>query len=126
MPNNLAVTLDESTTPWSVDVDQHDKANEVGRSPNAQTITWQLEGNAATGNIISFAWLSSPPPPGGTFGAFSIGGNGNQATMSDLNNSASTAGTWIYQLTIEVDDQEYSTIAALPIGTNTNPNIKNS
>ena len=41
MPNNLHVTLDTSTTPPCLDIDQSNDANHVSRSPNAQTITWQ-------------------------------------------------------------------------------------
>lgn len=126
MPNNLAVTLDQSTTPWSVDVDQHGNANQVNRSANSQNITWQLQGNAATGSFVSFQWITNPPPPNTIFGSFTLSGTGKQATMSDLNNSDSTSGVWIYKLTINVDGTQYSTIAQLnPRATNTNPTIKN-
>ncbi|MGP8033036.1 MAG: hypothetical protein ACLPQ6_02740 [Steroidobacteraceae bacterium] len=126
MPNNLAVTLDESTTPWSVAVDEHGNANEVSRNPNSQTITWKLESNAATGTIVNFGWLTNPPPADNILGPFTIGPNGKQATMSDLNNSVATTGSWIYQLTINVGGTNYTTITALKVGTNTNPNIKNN
>lgn len=126
MPNNLAVSLDQTTTPWSVDVDEHGNANQVSRSPNSQTITWQLESNAATGTIVNFAWLTNPPPASTIFGPFAIAPNGKQATMSDLNASVATTGSWIYQLTINVGGTNYTTIAALKIGTNTNPSIKNN
>ncbi|SEJ05674.1 hypothetical protein [Frateuria terrea] len=125
MPNNLHVSLDESTDPWSVQVDQQGNANHVGRSPDPQTITWQLTGNAASGSIISFQWIATPPPEG-IFGSPAISGNGNQLTLSDTNNSASTAGTWTYQLTVEVDGNDYSTVADLPTGTSTTPTIKNN
>lgn len=126
MPNNLSVTLDKSTTPWSVDVDQHGNPNWVSRNSNSQTITWELQGDAATGSFVCFQWISNPPPNATIFGSFTVGQNGKQATMSDLNDSDSTAGTWIYQLTIDVGGNNYSTIAALgPRAVNTNPSIKN-
>lgn len=125
MPNNLHVTLDESKTPWVVDVDQQGNANHVSRGSNTQTITWQLTGNAASGSIISFAWLDTPPP-NTIFGTPAISGNGNQLTVTDLNNSASTTGIWTYQLTINVGGSDYSTISNLPTATTTNPSIKNN
>ena len=121
------MTLDQSTTPWSVDIDQHGNANQVSRSANSQTITWLLEGNAATGSFVSFQWITNPPPSNSIFGPFTPGQNNKQATMSDLNNSDSSAGTWIYKLTIDVGGTQYSTIAALsPRAVNTNPTIKNN
>lgn len=126
MPNILKLTLDESTTPWSVDVAETGNANHVSRSASWQTLTWNLESNAATGEIVSFTWLTKPGPPLSILGPFEISGNGKQATMADLNNSAGTTGTWTYQLTIEVDGEEFSTIADLSVGTNTNPSIKNT
>jgi hypothetical protein len=125
MPNNLHVTLDESKTPWVVDVDQQGNANHVSRNPNAQTITWQLTGNAASGSIVSFAWIGTAPPST-IFGPPTISGNGNQLSITDLNNSASTTGSWTYQLTIRVGGTDYSTIATLPTATTTNPWIKNT
>ncbi|MHA6205281.1 hypothetical protein ACXU4B_12720 [Dyella soli] len=124
MPNTLNVSLDENTTPWTVDIDQKNNANHVGQNGAAQTITWQLHGNAASGNIISFNWLTAPPS--GIFTTPSISSNGNSMTMSDLNNSASTAGDWIYQLTIEVGGNNYSTTASTTTGTTNNPSIKNN
>jgi hypothetical protein len=126
MPNNLGVSLDETTTPWSVDIDESNKQNEVSRGPKSQVITWQLTGNAASGTIVSFQWLTVPPPSGSIFGPFTKSSNAKKATVSDLNNSAATTGSWTYQLTINVDGTNYSTIASLKIGTNTNPNIKNN
>jgi hypothetical protein len=132
MPNNLHVTLDKTTTPWSLDVDQQGNANHVNRSASTQTITWQLTGNAASGSFVSlgnpnpgFAWLGTAPPAG-IFGNPVPSANGNQMTISDLNNSASTAGSWPYILRATIGGTVYSTISASPRASNTTPTIKNN
>ncbi|MHB1617602.1 MAG: hypothetical protein ACYCOY_07980 [Metallibacterium sp.] len=131
MPNNLHVSLDKSTTPWSLDVDQQGNANHVSRSPSTQTVTWQLIGNAASGSFVAlsdpnpgFAWVGTAPAAG-IFGTPTPSANGNQMTISDLNNSASTAGTWTYLLRATIGGTVYSTIAASLGATTTNPTIKN-
>lgn len=130
MPNNLHVTLDKSTTPWRLDIDQKDHANQVDRDPQKQTITWQLSGEAASGSFDAqtdpqpgFAWLE--PPPDGIFGNPGPGSNPNQITMSDFNHDASTAGTWTYQLAATIDGVVYQSGATSITGTTTNPWIKN-
>ncbi len=90
-----------------------------------------MTGNAASGSFVSltdpnpgFAWVSAPPA--GIFGAPSLSGNGNQLTITDLNNSASTAGTWTYILRVNVGGTVY-TSATTSIGGNDNdPTIKNN
>ncbi len=124
MANDLKVTLNENTNPWLVDIDQKDNANQVARSALAQTITWQLNGNAANGTIVNFVWINSPPA--GVFGDPSYGVNGKSMTMSDLNNSAATAGQWIYKLEIQVNGNTYWSGATAITGTATNPSIKNN
>ena len=59
MPNHLQVTLDQSTPPWWVDIDQSGNANHVIQSPDVQSITWQLTGNAASGSLVA---LTDPDP----------------------------------------------------------------
>jgi len=132
MPNNLDVTLDKSTTPWCLDIDQKNNANHVSRSPNAQTITWQLTGNAAAGSFNAqtdpepgFAWVSTPPPDG-IFGPPVLQANGNQLTMSDLNNSASTTGDWVYQLSATIGNVVYQSKKTSITGQTTDPTIKNN
>ncbi|MGB5939718.1 MAG: hypothetical protein WBG81_09825 [Rhodanobacter sp.] len=132
MPNLLKVTLDNSTSPPSLDIDQKDNANHVSRGPNAQTITWQLNGNAASGSFNAqnaakpgFAWVD-PPPPAGIFGSPTLSSNGNEITMSDLNNSASTAGDWVYQLSATIGGVVYQSNKTSLTETNTNPSIKNN
>lgn len=124
MANDLSVTLDKSKTPWLVDIDQKNGANQVARSNQSQTITWQLTGDAASGNITGFSWLQQPNA--GIFEDPVIATNGNTMTMSDLNNSASTTGDWTYQLTIEVGGQSYQSAATSLTDTSTNPTIKNN
>lgn len=130
MPNNLSVTLNKNQTPWSVDVDQHGNDNEVSQGPNAQTITWQLSGNAASGSFVSlsdpnpgFAWISAPPA--GVFGTPTLSGNGNTLTMTDTNTGSGTSGMWTYMLRVNVGGTVYSTKTVSITGTDTNPWIKN-
>ncbi len=130
MPNNLNVTLNKATNPWTVDIDQQGNPNHVSQSPNAQTITWQLTGNAATGSFVSmtdpnpgFSWVSAPPS--GIFGTPTPSNNGNQLTMTDLNNSASTVGTWTYILRVNVGGTVYTSLTTSITATNTNPTIVN-
>ncbi|MCK9366284.1 MAG: hypothetical protein M0P72_03925 [Metallibacterium scheffleri] len=131
MPNNLHVTLDKSTTPWCVDIDQSGNANHVSQSPDVQTITWQLTGNAASGSFVAltdpdpgFAWVGTAPPSG-VFSNLTLSANGNQLTISDLNNSTSTQGTWTYILRINVDGVVYQSKTTSLTATTTNPMIKN-
>jgi hypothetical protein len=130
MPNNLNVTLDTNTSPPAVDVDQHGKGNEVSQSPNAQTIVWQLTGNAASGSFVAlddpnpgFQWISAPPA--GVFSSLSRSPNGNQLTITDTNNSANTAGSWTYVLRVNVGGTVYSTKTISLKATTTNPVIIN-
>lgn len=135
MPNNLQVTLDKSTSPWRLDIDQHGNANHVARSLTTQTITWELTGDAASGAFDSqsdaqpgFAWLN-PAPPAGIFGDPALGSNNNnndnKMTISDLNNKESTTGTWTYQLSATIGGTTYQSAATTLTSTTTNPTIKN-
>ncbi|QNK02271.1 hypothetical protein [Dyella telluris] len=128
MPNNLKVSLDESQNPWVVTIDEkgngNGKENEVARNAAQQTITWQLNGNAATGNIIDFQWLGTGPGAG-IFGQPQYSSNNHNMTLTDLNNSAATTGDWIYMLAIEVNNTRYTTTASI-VGTTNNPSIKNN
>ena len=131
MPNHLQVTLDQSTTPWCVDIDQSGNANHVSQSPNAQNITWQLTGNAASGSFVAltdpdpgFAWVGMAPPSG-VFGSPTLGANGNQLTISDLNNSSSTSGSWTYILRVSVGGVVYQSKTTSLAATTSNPTIVN-
>jgi hypothetical protein len=124
MEHVLNVSLDKSTTPWSVDIDQHDNANQVGRSPQPQTLAWELTGNAAGGDLLPLQWVEQPPE--GVFGPPELAANGQRMTMTDLNDSPDSSGTWIYMLSLTLDGEEYSTLSTVPTGTTTNPSIKNN
>lgn len=127
MPNILKVTL-TTTTPISVDIDQSNDANHVSRSPNPQTISWQLEGNAATGSFVDFHFLpNQTPDPAGIFGPPDYGPNNNSLSITDTNNSSSTTGSWTYFLKIRVNNQDYSTTTSTsPVLVSNNPTIKNT
>jgi hypothetical protein len=132
MSNNLHVTLDQSASPSSLDVDQQGNANHVGQSPNAQVIIWQLTGNAAAGSFLAltdptrgFAWVPPAPSPG-IFSNPTLSPNGNQLTVTDLNNSTNTTGTYYYVLRATIGGQVYSTINTSIAATTTNPCIKNN
>jgi hypothetical protein len=131
MPN-LKVTLYTKENPQYLDIDQKDNANHVNQSPCAQTFTWQLSGDAATGSFNAqsttepgFAWVD-PVPPAGIFGSPTLSPNGNEITMTDLNNSASTAGDWIYQLSATIGGVVYQSDKTSITGQTTNPSIKNT
>ncbi|KZC39754.1 MULTISPECIES: hypothetical protein [Rhodanobacter] len=131
MPNNFDVTLDKSMIPWCLDIGQHGNAN-VSRSPDRQTITWRLTGNAATGKFNSqqdsppgFAWIGKLPPAG-IFGDPELGENGKELSISDLNNSAATSGEWVYQLSAKIGDQVYQSRVTSMTATTTSPTIKNT
>jgi len=130
MPNNLNVTLDKSKTPWAVDIDQNGNDNQVSQGPNAQNITWQLTGDAASGSFVplsdpspGFEWITAPTT--GIFSDPSRSPNGNQMTISDTNNSASTAGSWTYRMRINVGGTVYTTNTLSLAATSTNPVIVN-
>ena len=123
MDHVLSVSLDKSTTPWSVDIDQHGNANQVPRSPHRQTLAWELTGNAASGDLLPLQWVE--PPPQGIFSPPEVATNGQRMTMTDLNDDQDSTGTWIYMLSLTLDGQQYSTLTTIPTGTTTNPSIKN-
>lgn len=134
MPNVMNVTLDKSSSPWRVDVDDSGNQNEVGQSPNAQTIQWQLSGNAATGSFVAmtatepgFQWMgdASEQPPSGIFSTPVPSNNGNSLSMTDLNNSSATQGQWIYMLRVNVGGVVYTSEYETIEGTKTNPVIVN-
>lgn len=122
MEHVLRVTLDKSTQPWTVDIDQHGNANHIDRSPDPQTIEWKLEGDAANGELQPLSWVDTPPD--GVFGPVKVDSHGKRMEVSDLNKDAATRGDWIYRLSVKLDGQTYTTLDTT--GTNTNPSIKNN
>lgn len=128
---NLNVTLNTSKSPPALDVDQSGNGNQIPQNPSVQTITWHLTGNAATGSFNAqggsrpgFAWIGTAPASG-IFGAPTPSNNGNQLSITDLNNGAGSVGTFTYQLWATINGTAYSTIASLLTGTATNPAIIN-
>lgn len=122
MEHVLRVTLDKSTQPWTVDIDQQGNANHIDRNPLPQTIEWKLEGDAANGQLQPLSWVDTPPE--GIFGPAQLASNGKSMQMTDLNKDAATSGDWLYRLSVALDGQTYSTLDTT--GTNTNPSIKNN
>jgi hypothetical protein len=132
MPTNLNVDLDTSITPSSLDVIDLNGLNVFSQSQTAHTITWTLSGNASTGEFVSltnpepgFAWVGTAPPSG-IFSGPTLNANGNVITITDLNNAASTRGTWVYILRATIGGVQYQTIDTTPKGTTTNPWIRNT
>ncbi|HET9033474.1 MAG TPA: hypothetical protein VFN25_11275 [Dokdonella sp.] len=128
----LKVTLDESTTPWTVNVNQSGNANHVPHGAKAHTITWRLSGNAKTGFFVplsdpepGFSWFRTKPSEG-IFSDMAIRGNGKKLTVNDTNDNASSKGEWTYVMRVNVGGTVYSTIAVATIATNTNPTIRNN
>jgi hypothetical protein len=133
MAINLNVTIKTSGTDAGyLDVDQSGNANHVPQNPNAQTITWKLNGNANGGTFNAmnaanpgFAWIGTSPPAG-IFGTPVPDNQGNM-TMSDNNIDSSTAGTWTYKLWATINGSQYSTTSTLSTrATTTDPTIKNN
>lgn len=131
MANNMNVTLDESTHPWSLKVDQ-DGHNQVEQNPNPQDINWQLTGsNLANASFLpqggaepGFEW-KTPVPGAGIFSDPALKSNNQKMTVTDSNPNASTAGTWYYILRATVGATVYRTMAASIAATTTDPCIKN-
>jgi hypothetical protein len=127
MANPLKVTLDKTTTPWRVDIDENNGANHFPQSANPQTISWQLTGNAATGTFVDFHFLpNQTPDPGSIFGPPNYGANNKSLSVTDNHTSSSSNGTWIYYLEINVDGNPYSTTSSTPMAVINNPTIKNT
>lgn len=129
----LDVTLNTTTTPPHLDVDQQNNSNHVPRNPTVQKIRWKLTSDASKGtfnsltdpNYPAFKWLSTPPPPSGIFSNLELSNNDKEMTMEDLNVSAGTTGEWIYQLSATIDNVVYQSGAISISGATTNPTIKN-
>jgi hypothetical protein len=121
--NNLRVSLDMSTDPWTVVIDASGGENVLKRSANVQVIKWYLVGNAAAGKFIRHQWLTKIPR--GTFGPFLIDeGGGKRATMCDLYDADGKRGDYPYKLTIELAGNQYSSAVVTVLSGN--PNIKNN
>ena len=116
-----------------LDVDDANNANHIPQNSQAQAITWQLEGNAASGSFCpvdgnpkGFAWVSNPPPSSTIFSLPSRSPNGNTITITDLNNSSTTQGTWRYRVCATVGGTTYCTQATGLAATTNDPTIRNN
>lgn len=126
MPNvNLNVTLNNG----HLEVDQAGNGTQIGRGQVA-TISWQLTTaggafNALDASNKGFAWITTPPK--GVFTDLKLLPSGKiQVTDNNTDpGGVNSAGSWIYQLWATINHIEYSTIAAFPQTTMTNPTIKN-
>lgn len=118
----LTVTLDQTTTPWTLAVSQ----SQVQVNAYPTTIAWQLNGNASSGTWPTdaqhraFAWLGTPPPPG-TFTNAAINGGDLSAT-----DNGGATGTWSYQLCALLNGQYYYSPITSLRGLPTTPKIKNN
>lgn len=124
MTIQLKVTLDETKTPWQVEVDEKNNANHVPRGSSSQTITWKLHGNAEGGTIAWVGWLNSNMPTD-IFGTPTVIHQGKEMTVSDLNDDTASAGDWPYQLSVTLNGTTYYTPTDGDCGTTSNPIIKN-
>jgi hypothetical protein len=132
MPNNMKVTLDKSTTPWSVDVDDKGGENKVDRSKKPQDVVWELSGNAAQGAFESldgdkpgFEWVGTAPDKK-IFSDPWRTDNDKKLKIKDTNENTGDPKEYPYVLRIKLDNKVYSTITEKgPILTNTNPVIIN-
>jgi hypothetical protein len=126
MANSLPVTLDTSTNPATVKVDN----TALNKSAEPQMIKWYLDGNAKDGTFGDLTWIDPKPPPGvfGTFTTFEGIDGRKWATLSDLHPSTASRGTFVYRLSVTHNGHRHHTPKP-PVhphpGTGT-PNIKNN
>lgn len=130
-PILVKVTLDTSTDPWSLAVDRNPIL--IDPDSNAQTITWQLTDDAATGSFNAqdavhpgFAWPKEEASHPGIFDTPSSDTPKHQVTMRDHHHGHSSAGEWFYQLSATIHDKLCQTPNASTAGRTSNPSIKNT
>lgn len=132
MTIKLDVTLDTTTTPPYLDIDQQDNTNHVSRNPLRQIIKWKLTSNAYNGafNSISdpnnpgFQWIGTAPN-GAIFTSATLSDDAREITITDLNDSETSTGEWIYRLCATIGGQVYQSNSVSLTETTTNPSIKN-
>jgi hypothetical protein len=114
--NILNVSLDQSTTPWTVNVEDGSGQNEVLQSTAIQMIIWQLIGAATPGAFPAdpnhaIRWPFGLPG-GGNFGQFGgpiVSAAGDQLMLPVLNDKKHAPKAWIYELTVVFNGVEYHT-----------------
>lgn len=131
MPTNLNVNLDTSISPASLDVIDMNGLNEFNPSPMAYVITWTLSGNASGGVFVpltnsspGFAWVGTPPSIS-IFSPPAINAAGNAISITDLNDTATSKGIWVYVLRATIGGVLYQTIETTPKSTTTSPWVRN-
>jgi hypothetical protein len=104
-----------------------------GRRPPSYVVRGEDEspGNAAADSFVprsddepGFEWISAPPD-GISCTPVVSQGSGNQLTITDLDNSTYTQGSWTYMLRVKVGGSVYSTKTLSLKATTTNPVIVN-
>ena len=126
----VKVTLDQSTTPWTLQVDADPVV--MGRNAKAQPIHWHLSGNAYAGEFLDpsgskkgFSWENNPPD--GVFDAASRSPKKKALTLQDKNFNAGSKGEWEYALRMKLDGTVYTTAgASKTLGGGGSPTIKNN
>lgn len=129
----LKVTLDQTTTPWTVVVDPD--PIDIPRNANPQSIHWHLVGNAYGGKFKSlggapppFAWSGAEQPLPGIFEDPTLSPKKKALTIKDKHTgpgSSSGKKGWSYALSIVVDGATYQTAGSASIQ-GKDPVIKNN
>lgn len=107
----VTVTLDQTTSPWTLDVNQQ----QVSVATYPSTITWELSGMPSGAawptdyqDHPPFKWVNdNNEPPPGTFTQPSISGVNLSAT--DNGSTGTNKGPWPYQLCIQIGTNYYYT-----------------
>ena len=116
------VTLDQTTTPWTVAVDL--RPIKIPKSATPQKIHWRLRGNASGGEFQplsggkpGFSW-GTPAPPKKVFTSLKLSAKKKSVSVTDSHPDAQSNGQWSYALNIKVGGVIYTTGAT--------PMIKNN
>jgi hypothetical protein len=116
------VTLDQTTTPWTVSIDLRPVKMPKNAAP--QKIHWRLRGNAAAGQFLplggakpGFSW-GAAMPPNDVFTDLSLSAKKKSVSMTDHHPDAQSNGQWVYALNVKVGGVVYTTGAT--------PMIKNN
>jgi hypothetical protein len=124
----VKVTLDQTTAPWTVQVDKD--PIKIPRNANPQSIHWHLSGNAYAGEFRplggakpGFAWAGAKPT-GGIFDGPTLSAKKKAVTLKDHHTAASSKGDWPYALCVVLDGVTYQTGPLTIAGQN--PIIRNN
>ena len=116
------VTLDQTTTPWTVAVDL--RPIKIPKNSTPQKIHWRLRGNASGGEFQSlsatkpgFSW-GVPVPPSNVFSNLKLSAKKKSVSVMDNHPDKSSNGDWGYKLNVKVGGVIYTSGAT--------PMIKNN